>query len=559
MKVYNLDAASERVNGRFFGRSSSAYALVSVSASAVAVAFASVAYHLLVPHLTPSHRIPTHATSTSRLPLCRHCRYNSDPNHASCSVPQELPEEEIDRLIAERAVEEEEEEKVNPYTGPQIYLKVTENVYIHRDRCVEGEDDIMVCQCRPPAPGSTEKGCGPSCINRTTFIECVEEHCPCGSACSNRPFSRKQFAPMEVHRAGGKGFGLFAHRDEPTIPKGNFLLEYVGEVVEESEYDYRKQSYLAEGQRHFYFMNVGTGEVIDACTVGNVGRFLNHSCAPNCETQKWNVRGEVVIGLFALRDIAPGEELTFDYNFERYGDKPIRCLCGTSDCRTFIGGTGEHLPDGVEFATLEECDEDPEPILVETREQLAAAFREHNHPALRAGYQGVTGDVAVDAGGAANTRKVRRKGAMRERHRQAEREKRERAKKEVNRPGRERRLKGKGAKKSTVGWSARLDDFDSDDSGDEHGLGGGSTFSGGYRKSHGGGGRYRSAGGRGTAGAGGARGFTYSWQVLSRGARRSEVDRKLASLTAAHGGLRGSAGVPALLRLFHLCDLGATD
>jgi hypothetical protein len=54
---------------------------------------------------------------------------------------------------------------------------------------------------------------------------------------------------------------------------------------------------------------------------GALGRFINHSCDPNCETQKWVVRGELAIGLFALRDIAAGEELTFDYNFERYGDK----------------------------------------------------------------------------------------------------------------------------------------------------------------------------------------------------------------------------------------------
>jgi SET domain len=63
------------------------------------------------------------------------------------------------------------------------------------------------------------------------------------------------------------------------------------------------------------------------CTVlcrlsqGALGRFINHSCEPNCETQKWLVQGELAIGLFAQRDIKAGEELTFDYNFERYGDK----------------------------------------------------------------------------------------------------------------------------------------------------------------------------------------------------------------------------------------------
>lgn len=54
---------------------------------------------------------------------------------------------------------------------------------------------------------------------------------------------------------------------------------------------------------------------------GALGRFINHSCEPNCETQKWVVRGELAIGLFAMQDIPAGVELTFDYNFERYGDK----------------------------------------------------------------------------------------------------------------------------------------------------------------------------------------------------------------------------------------------
>jgi hypothetical protein len=78
---------------------------------------------------------------------------------------------------------------------------------------------------------------------------------------------------------------------------------------------------------------------------GNQARFINHSCDPNCETQKWLVRGELAIGLFALTDVEAGEELTFDYNFERYGDKPMRCYCGAGKCRKFIGGTQESTAD----------------------------------------------------------------------------------------------------------------------------------------------------------------------------------------------------------------------
>lgn len=61
---------------------------------------------------------------------------------------------------------------------------------------------------------------------------------------------------------------------------------------------------------------------------GALGRFINHSCEPNCETQKWMVRdNELAIGLFTTKDIPANTELTFDYNFERYGDKVAAGLC----------------------------------------------------------------------------------------------------------------------------------------------------------------------------------------------------------------------------------------
>lgn len=49
-----------------------------------------------------------------------------------------------------------------------------------------------------------------------------------------------------------------------------------------------------------------------------LARFVNHSCEPNCEIQKWSVNGRFRMGLFAQRDIEPGEELTYDYNFSLF-------------------------------------------------------------------------------------------------------------------------------------------------------------------------------------------------------------------------------------------------
>lgn len=65
--------------------------------------------------------------------------------------------------------------------------------------------------------------------------------------------------------------------------------------------------------------------------------YADHSCAPNCETQKWTVNGDTRIGLFALRDIEAGEELTFNYNLASDGETRKACLCGAPNCSGFIG------------------------------------------------------------------------------------------------------------------------------------------------------------------------------------------------------------------------------
>jgi histone-lysine N-methyltransferase NSD2 len=59
---------------------------------------------------------------------------------------------------------------------------------------------------------------------------------------------------------------------------------------------------------------------------------MNHSCDPNCITQKWTVNGDTRVGLFALRDVEPGTELTFNYQLESVGDIKKKCLCGAKNC-----------------------------------------------------------------------------------------------------------------------------------------------------------------------------------------------------------------------------------
>lgn len=96
--------------------------------------------------------------------------------------------------------------------------------------------------------------------------------------------------------------------------------------------------YDKEGIKHFYFMSLTKSEFVDATKRGNLGRFCNHSCNPNCYVDKWVVGDKLRMGIFAARRIRAGEELVFNYNVDRYGADPQPCYCGEPNCVGFIGG-----------------------------------------------------------------------------------------------------------------------------------------------------------------------------------------------------------------------------
>ncbi|MFT4113029.1 SET domain-containing protein [Silvibacterium sp.] len=100
------------------------------------------------------------------------------------------------------------------------------------------------------------------------------------------------------------------------------IVEYTGPHISKDQAD---EKY--EDSPTTYLFGLGTGEtVIDGF---GLAMFINHSCDPNCETKE--VRGRVYI--FALRDIAPGEELTYDYNLYDGDEDEAFCNCGASTCR----------------------------------------------------------------------------------------------------------------------------------------------------------------------------------------------------------------------------------
>ena len=147
--------------------------------------------------------------------------------------------------------------------------------------------------------------------------------------------SRKAAEPMfELRKSGIQGRGAFATR---RIRKGTRIIEYIGERISSEEGDERYDD-SAMGRHHTFLFSLDDGTVVDAAVGGNDARFINHSCDPNCEAVI--EKGHIYID--ALRTIQPGEELGYDYAYERSDDhteddeKLYKCKCGSDNCRGTI-------------------------------------------------------------------------------------------------------------------------------------------------------------------------------------------------------------------------------
>jgi len=136
---------------------------------------------------------------------------------------------------------------------------------------------------------------------------------------------------IQVRRSAVHGKGVYAVQ---AIAAGDTVLEYVGEIISWEEAQARHPHDPANPNHTFYF-HIDETRVIDALYGGNSSRWINHSCDPNCEADEQNGR----IFIKALRDIAAGEELNYDYGLiidERYTKKlkaDYPCWCGATNCR----------------------------------------------------------------------------------------------------------------------------------------------------------------------------------------------------------------------------------
>ena len=136
---------------------------------------------------------------------------------------------------------------------------------------------------------------------------------------------------IQTRRSGVHGKGVFAIQD---IGEGEAIIEYVGAIITWKEAQKRHPHDPTDPNHTFYF-HIDEKHVIDALIGGNSSRWINHSCDANCEADEQGGR----VFIKALRDIAPGEELNYDYGLiidERYTPKlkaEYPCWCGAKTCR----------------------------------------------------------------------------------------------------------------------------------------------------------------------------------------------------------------------------------
>jgi uncharacterized protein len=129
---------------------------------------------------------------------------------------------------------------------------------------------------------------------------------------------------IEKRRSRIQGWGVYATR---PIPKNKRIIDYAGEKISNKESLKRERRYLKQG--HIWCFALTQRTVVDAGVGGNIARFINHSCRPNCYVEI----ADGTIWIRAARNIRKGEELTYHYHTDGEGMIPCRCR---KDCQTLL-------------------------------------------------------------------------------------------------------------------------------------------------------------------------------------------------------------------------------
>ncbi|KAJ2681583.1 hypothetical protein H4R19_007313, partial [Coemansia spiralis] len=212
--------------------------------------------------------------------------------------------------------------------------------------CAAGRGCGADCECMS-VPYYDEDGL--LCTDYPGPIYECNDLCRCSPDCPNRVVQRGNKIDIDVIRTAAKGWGAATRK---LIRKGEYVCRYTGELLSYAEaetqcsldttYLFDLDKEVPSGQRSSF--------TIDARSYGNVSHFFNHSCEPNMAIRAVYI-GHLdprlhELAFFALRDIAVGEELTFDYHPQpadhadndpsMQGESKFHCYCGAPTCRRFM-------------------------------------------------------------------------------------------------------------------------------------------------------------------------------------------------------------------------------
>ncbi|KAM7540284.1 hypothetical protein Aperf_G00000040164 [Anoplocephala perfoliata] len=223
-------------------------------------------------------------------------------------------------------------------TANERFKKISENYFTSEElkKLTERPLPDTLCGCANTACSSTPRCSEDSgCRNVLECIECNSKVCSIMAQdasidCGNQKFSKGP-AKVKCFLTVNKGIGLKVMKD---VPEGNFIIEYVGEVIDGPNEANRRLSKAVEESsregakavstdslRGTHLLQFTPDLVIDAEKFGNCSRFINHSCEPNARTRVVNVDGTLRMGLFnaillsifALRKLEQNEEVTLNY------------------------------------------------------------------------------------------------------------------------------------------------------------------------------------------------------------------------------------------------------
>lgn len=235
--------------------------------------------------------------------------------------------------------------------------------------CLPGD---MNCSCIQKNGGSFPYTGNGILVSRKQLLHECGPTCPCSPNCKNRVSQTGVKLRLEVFKTKDRGWGL---RSWDSIRAGSFICEYAGEVIDEVKLKQKGHAgeddeYIFDTGRNYDSFkwnyepglleeetsndinedyNIPYRLIISAKNVGNVSRFINHSCSPNVFWQpvlyEHNNQSSLHIAFFAIRHIPPMTELTYDYGNSSSSEadndngphRKNKCLCGSSKCRGYFG------------------------------------------------------------------------------------------------------------------------------------------------------------------------------------------------------------------------------